>query len=250
MSRPSNEEFQVTDDAKSPKAYLISADGERVSFGDFLDRRQRASSKPVAAIAKEANVSRANYYLLRGDEQRPSLATAIALLSVLGLRSEVPGDDESTAIELRVYDGEDQWDLVFDWSEAERRRERLRFWTSTAAGLSAASAGVSAGAALGGVVGVAGIGLGGAVLPIAAPAVAAYLAYKYARRSHDVQRLASQGQPELAPPVARDDLIGDFKAAAEELSVEDLQALLDTMKAIRDGNSATGTDAGGPVAPR
>lgn len=222
---------------KPPRASVIAEDGTAVSFGEFLDQRKRASSKSIAAITKAAHVSRANYYLLLSNDQRPSLATAIALCSALGLHSEVPGNDELMSIDFRVHDGDQWWDVVFDWPEADRQRERDRFRRSATVGLSAAAGFPPWGL----VAGAAGLGLLGGGVPGAAVAVSTLLEVMNTRRSRDQQRVATGEHDEAATAVPKEDLIEDFKATAEEMSVEDLQVLLEAMKALREGRiSASG----------
>ena len=228
----------MAENTSSARAHITAADGTRWTFGEFLEHRQRLSDKSIKDVVKSAKISRANYYLLKGDEQRPTLATAVALFSALDLRCEVPPADDEFEVDLHVYDGDDRYDLVLNWTRGERSRARDRF-------LSSAGLGSAAGAALGGIGlgGVAAAALGGAVggvaFPVAGPLAASVLVaarqMKKAREQERKQQQSEGRKPEPTP--AKEDLIEDFKAAADEMSTEDLEALVAAMKALRDSNA-------------
>lgn len=227
---------------------MIACDGSgRWTFGKFLERRQRLSGKSVAGMVREAGVSRANYYLLLRDEQRPTLATAIALLSAMGLSCALPEDaNESSIGDLLIRDDQGEYSLVIDWSADERTRARERFWNSADIGLSAGLAylgGGAVGARLGGMAaGGALVGASGVAVPVVGPVVAAALAVRMLRRSRGraSERLgpADDGQPAVGE-VDKESLLQDFAATAEQLPTEDLEALLATMKAMREGVEIT-----------
>jgi transcriptional regulator with XRE-family HTH domain len=214
-------------------AEVIAGDKSSRSFGAYIKELKDLRGVKVTHLVADAGLSRANYYLLENDKQRPSLSTAIAVLNALGAETRVPApDDPDLTKDLDVQDGETLLALRINWSVSDRRRSREKFWTAAGVGLGAA-AGVgfasSAGAGLAGL-GLGGLGLGAAALipggvPIAGVAIAAKLL-----RDRSKAKIKTKG-PHAEKLDA--DVFADFSKTAEDMSTEELEALLEAMKAMR-----------------
>src|SRR4051794_4982165 len=138
-----------------------------VDFGDFLKSARKARATNVTHLTKQVGLSRANYYHLESG-QAPSLQTAIALLSALGMETRLPVRDDLDW-DLEILDGEDHYKLrIRNWTDEERRRSRARM---TSAGFSFSPWGAVRAAALIGMPGVAAGGGAGQGAAEAAPRV-------------------------------------------------------------------------------
>ncbi len=228
----------MAESTRSARAYVKAEDGTKWSFGEFLEQRRGLSGKSIQDVVKNAKISRASYYNLKDAKQRPTLTTAVALFSALDLRCELPTSDDEFEVDLHIYDGDNRYVLVLEWTADDRSRARDRF-------LSSADLGVAAGAALGGIGlgGVAAAALGGAAgaaaFPVAGPlAASVFIATRQMKKAREQQRMQQRRDGQKAAPApAKQELIDDFKAAADQMSTEDLEALLAAMKALRESNS-------------
>lgn len=217
---------------------------EETEFGDFLKSARKSRGANVTHITKQAGISRANYYHLENG-QAPSLPTAFALLSALGMEARLPdGDDPDWDLEIR--EGEHHYKLqIKNWTGEERRRSRARM---TAAGFKpwdAAHAASKVGA-------VAGVGALIAVAPGVAAGAAAVAAGAAAMGSAEAARLLrlrakerkadrlKRAEPEGREAASEEKVRIDFLQAAEGMSTEDLEALLEAMKEMQ----AQGTQEG------
>jgi transcriptional regulator with XRE-family HTH domain len=213
-------------------AIVTGPDGQVQSLGEFLRARKQACGLPVTRIAQAAGISRANYYLLEKDSQRPSLTTLDRLFDAMGLKTRVPDDqDPSHAADLVVLAGEEAYKVKVRWSAKERLKSRERY-------LSAASHGV--GIALGRlararradgtrgsldvaeIVAAAATPLGAAIVESALDAAA--LRLRERREAH---------QAEAAAAPSHDQVLEDLKQTAVSMSTEELEALLAVMKSMR-----------------
>jgi transcriptional regulator with XRE-family HTH domain len=204
-------------------------------FGDFLKATKKARGVNVTHLAKAAGLSRANYYHLEGDRQAPSIPTAVAILSALGMETRIPSeDDPDLDKDLDIVDGNDTYQLRINWSVEDRLRWRARMG---AAGWGTAATAV--------------VALIPGALPVAAAAAAAgasAVAAWYLRERADEKRAArtarasrpqSTRSAPREPAAGRGDVANaeqvreDFRKTAESMSTEDLEALLEAMRAMR-----------------
>lgn len=249
-------------------AVVTGPDGQVQSFGSFLRKRKEASGLPVTRIATAAGISRANFYLLEKDRQRPTLPTLVGLFTAMGLetvlpneqtdRSEPDGQDkkDGDGADLVVLVGDDAYRVEVRWSEQDRAKSRDRYLSTTSAGLGMLldAAGPALGAAAATRLLEGGPGLAAAsralgwrpgtlapAAPYVLPAAAVGSAlYATARRIAE-RRAADRAEAEAAP--SPEAVMADFKETAEAMSTEELEALLATMKAMRaaHGDSVDGT---------
>ena len=226
-------------------AEVLASDGSSRSFGSYLRELKTRNSVKITRLVADAGISRANYYLLESDKQRPSLATAVALLAVHEVETRVPSpDDPDLAKDLDMVDDGTLLALRINWSSEERRRSRDRFWTSAGIGLGAATgtrfAPWGAVGAFGLPVAAAGAAAAAALfpgsLPIAGVALAAKLLHE---RSKQKAGTTPGGETSEAAP---GDVMADFAKAAEDMSTEELEALLEAMKAMRAERDSGGRE--------
>jgi transcriptional regulator with XRE-family HTH domain len=213
----------------APRAVVRRGEKVLMSFGEFLKATKEARRVNVTHLVRTAGLSRANYYHLESDKQAPSLPTAIALLAALGMETRVPAaDDSKLDVDLGIVDGEKEYELRIAWSDEDRRRARAkaaRFVSSAAPGLSAVA--VIPGA-----------------LPLAAGAVAGAAAVLYLReRANEIGAVHASPDEELERRVkAQSDSIGldedslrdEIRRAAENLSREELKAVLEAIVGLRE----------------
>jgi len=101
---------------------IRSRDGRRVPLGRFIDRLAKHTQRPVTEIAREAQISRAYYYVLRDTEQTPSIETLANLLTSLGVDFRL-GDIEDDA-QFVVRSAGEEWliHLPYEGKQAARAR--------------------------------------------------------------------------------------------------------------------------------
>ncbi len=97
-------------------------DGTRVRLGDFIERLAKRTRRPVTEIARDAQISRAYYYVLRDSDQVPSIETLANLLTSLGVDFRL-GDVDDDA-QFVVRSDEDEWliQLPYQGKQAARAR--------------------------------------------------------------------------------------------------------------------------------
>lgn len=213
-------------------AVVTGPDGQVQSLGEFLRARKQACGLPVTRIVQAAGISRANFYLLEKDSQRPSLTTLVMLLGAMGLTTRLPADqDPSHAADLVVLAGEEAYKVEVRWSAEERSRSRERYVSAASYGLGAALyqlARARRADGTGGALGGAGI-VAAAAAPLAGAALASALAAT-ARRLRE-RREADQAEAAAAP--SHDQVLEDLKETAASMPTEELEALLAAMKSMR-----------------
>jgi len=91
-------------------------------LGRFLDRLAKATGRPITEIAREAQISRAYYYVLRDSDQTPSIETLANLLTSLGVDFRLGDRDDDAEFVVRT-DG-DEWlvRLPYEGKRAARAR--------------------------------------------------------------------------------------------------------------------------------
>ncbi len=93
-------------DVKRPVA-VRTRDRRTQPLGRFLDGLAKRAGRPVTEIARDAQVSRAYYYVLRDSDKTPSIETLANLLTSLGVDFRL-GDLEDDAEFVVRTDG-DEW---------------------------------------------------------------------------------------------------------------------------------------------
>ncbi len=227
---------------KDAAAVVTGRDGRVQSLGQFLRSRKQACGLPVTRIVEVAGISRANFYLLEKDSQRPSLSTLVSLFGAMGLETRLPAaEDPSQPADLVILVGEEAYKVDLRWTAEERSRSRARYVSAATSGLGAAidaldalvpTLGRLAGARLVGGTGGSpgGAGTFAAAAPIVVPALGSALAV-VARRLRE-RRDADRGEAAAAP--SQEDVLEDLKETAASMSTEELEALLAAMKAMRE----------------
>lgn len=239
-------------------AVVTGPDGTVQSLGEFLRACKQASGMSVTKIVQKAGISRANFYLLEKDNQRPALTTLVGLFGAMGFPSYIPTEpDPALAPDLVVAVGEDDFHVDLQWSAAERTKSRERYISAASTGLGAAlgvfgtSLGRQGGARLPmPVVGRTGaVGVVAAVAPVALPALGSALTM--AARHLRERRAANQSDAATAP--TQEEVFADLTKTAAAMSTEELEALLAAMKAMRpdsaDSPDDNATQPGTPGAP-
>lgn len=249
-------------------AVVTGPEGQVQSFGSFLRERKEASGLPVTRIATSAGISRANFYLLEKDRQRPTLPTLVGLFTAMGLETFLPNeradlfeqDGEGAGADLVVLVGEEAYRVEVRWSERDRAKSRERYLSTTSAGLgmlldvagpalgaAAASRLLEGGPSLTAASRALGLrpGTMGPAAPYVLPAAAVGSAlYATAKRIAE-RRAADRAEAEAAP--SPEMVMADFKETAEAMSVEELETLLATMKAMRSARRYSLDDTPGQV---
>jgi len=97
-------------------------DRMRQPLGRFLGVLAKATGRPVTEIAREAQISRAYYYVLRDSDQTPSIETLANLLTSLGVDFRLGDRDDDAEFVVRA-DG-DEWlvRLPYEGKRAARAR--------------------------------------------------------------------------------------------------------------------------------
>lgn len=212
-------------DRKPPRAVVVTSAGSEMTFGEFLKSEKVARGVNVTHLTRVAGLSRANYYHLEGDKQAPSLTTAVALLSALGLATRVPSPgDTDQDDDVQFTDGETEWALRIGWSSDDRERSRAR---AAAAGLTSAPGMAAAGLVPGGI-------------PIAAGAALTLAAALHLReRGRQREREKGRGDstesgPQPPPPrPTKAQLREDIQNALQGLTTSELEAVLELVDAVR-----------------
>ena len=91
-------------------------------LGRFLDRLAKGTGRPITEIARDAQISRAYYYVLRDSDQTPSIETLANLLTSLGVDFRLGDRDDDAQFVVRT-DG-DEWlvRLPYEGKRAARAR--------------------------------------------------------------------------------------------------------------------------------
>ncbi len=95
-------------------------DGRRVPLGRFIDRLAKQTDRPVTEIAREAQISRAYYYVLRDSDQTPSIETLANLLTSLAVDFRLGDVDDDAQFVVRSE--ADEWliQLPYEGKRAAR----------------------------------------------------------------------------------------------------------------------------------
>lgn len=217
---------------------VIGPRGEQ-PLGSFLRQCKDASGLPVTKIVEAAGISRANYYLLEKDNQRPSLATMVALLGAMGHEVSIPSPGGGDAVDLVVTLDGDRYDVDLRWSAEERAKSRDRYIATTASGVVAALGAASAlrpgAAAIGsGSLAVGGGAVAGPLLPLAGVigTVMGQAAFMAARRLAD--RRARRDNAQVQVERVKSEVLAEVERAADAMSTDDLEELLALMKAMQE----------------
>lgn len=220
-------------------AVVTGPDGQVQSLGQFLRARKQACGLPVTRIVEAAGISRANFYLLEKDGQRPSLTTLVMLLGAMGLTTRLPAaEDSAQAPDLEVVVGQEVYAVDLRWSGRERSRSRERYLSTASSGLGVAldafgpSLGQFAGVRLAGGAGARpGVaGMAAAAAPLVVPVLGSALAAT-ARRLRE-RRAVNEEEAAAAP--SQEEVLKDLKETAASMSTEELEALLAAMKSMRE----------------
>ncbi len=235
--------------AKSDSVAVVTGpDGATQSLGEFLRACKQASGMPVTRIVQRAGISRANFYLLEKDNQRPALTTLVGLFTAMGFPSSIPTEaDPATAPDLVVAVGEDEFQVDLQWSAAERTKSRERYLSAASTGLGVAlgvfgtSLGRQGGARLPtpAAGGPGAVGMAAAVAPVALPALGSAL--RMAARHLRERRAANQSDAAAAP--TQEEVFADLTKTAASMSTEELEALLAAMKAMRADSADSPDDS-------
>lgn len=201
------------------RAVVVRRDGSQTTFGQFLKSEKVARDVNVTHLTRVAGLSRANYYHLEGDKQAPSLTTAVALLSALGMATRVPSSgDTDQETDVQFTDGATEWALRIGWSRDDRERSRARV---VAAGMTSGPALAAASLVPGG-------------LPVAAGAVATMAAALHLRER--IRQRAERVECEPDSPQAhktKAQLREDIQRALRSLTKSELEAVLELVEAVR-----------------
>jgi len=84
-----------------------SRDGMQQPLGRFLGDLAKQTGRPVTEIAREAQISRAYYYVLRDSDQTPSIETLANLLTSLGVDFRLGDRDDEAEFVVRTEG--DEW---------------------------------------------------------------------------------------------------------------------------------------------
>lgn len=97
-------------------------DRMRQPLGRFLDVLAKGTGRPVTEIARDAQISRAYYYVLRDSDQTPSIETLANLLTSFGVDFRLGDRDDDAQFVVRT-DG-DEWlvRLPYEGKRAARAR--------------------------------------------------------------------------------------------------------------------------------
>lgn len=108
-------------DGSGPVA-IRSRDGRGVRLGRFIDRLAKHTDRPVTEIAREAQISRAYYYVLRDSDQTPSIETLANLLTSLGVDFRLGDVDDDAQFVVRSEGDEWLIHLPYEGKQAARAR--------------------------------------------------------------------------------------------------------------------------------
>ena len=101
---------------------IRSRDGRGVALGRFIDRLAKHTDRPVTEIAREAQISRAYYYVLRDSDQTPSIETLANLLTSLGVDFRLGDVDDDAQFVVRSEGDEWLIHLPYEGKQAARAR--------------------------------------------------------------------------------------------------------------------------------
>lgn len=228
-------------------AVVSGPDGTVQSLGEFLRACKQASGMSVTKIVEKAGISRANFYLLEKDNQRPALSTLVGLFGAMGFPTYIPTEpNPALASDLVVGVGDDEFQVDLQWSAAERTKSRERYLSAASTGFGAAlgvfgtSLGRHGGARLPlpAAGGPGAVGMVAAVAPVALPALGSALTM--AARQLRERRAANQSDAATAP--TQEEVFADLTTTAATMSIEELEALLAAMKAMRAGSAGSPDD--------
>src|SRR4051794_17934167 len=105
---------------------VTAPDGRSKSLAQFIDELSRRSPKPVTAIAEDAGLSRATFYLIRDKGQQPGLLTLASLLSSLGGVVRVPDKTRHPDLEVTIRGAIYRIDVKQPSGEIRRERRALQ----------------------------------------------------------------------------------------------------------------------------
>ena len=99
-----------------------SRDGMQQPLGRFLSDLAKQTGRPVTEIAREAQISRAYYYVLRDSDQTPSIETLANLLTSLGVDFRLGDRDDDAEFVVRTEGDEWLVRLPYEGKKAARAR--------------------------------------------------------------------------------------------------------------------------------
>ncbi len=99
-----------------------SRDGMQQPLGRFLSGLAKQTGRPVTEIAREAQISRAYYYVLRDSDQTPSIETLANLLTSLGVDFRLGDRDDDAEFVVRTEGEEWLVRLPYEGKKAARAR--------------------------------------------------------------------------------------------------------------------------------
>jgi len=101
----------------------VRARGHRaVPLGRFIDQLAKATRRPVTEIVREAQISRAYYYVLRDSDQTPSIETLANLLTALDVDFRLGDTDDAAQFVVRS-EGE-EWLIHLPYAGKQAARAR------------------------------------------------------------------------------------------------------------------------------
>lgn len=118
---PATKVGTVVAEGSGPVA-IRSRDGRRVPLGRFIDRLAKHTHRPITEIAREAQISRAYYYVLRDSDQTPSIETLANLLTSLGVDFRLGDVDDDAQFVVRSEGDEWLIHLPYEGKQAARAR--------------------------------------------------------------------------------------------------------------------------------
>jgi hypothetical protein len=97
-------------------------DHRAVPLGGFIDQLAKATRRPVTEIVREAQISRAYYYVLRDSDQTPSIETLANLLTALDVDFRLGDTDDAAQFVVRS-EGE-EWLIHLPYAGKQAARAR------------------------------------------------------------------------------------------------------------------------------
>ena len=97
-------------------------DHRAVPLGRFIDQLAKATRRPVTEIVREAQISRAYYYVLRDSDQTPSIETLANLLTALDVDFRLGDTDDAAQFVVRS-EGE-EWLIHLPYAGKQAARAR------------------------------------------------------------------------------------------------------------------------------
>lgn len=94
-----------------------------VGLGELLDLLVARSGRKVTEVVREAQISRAYFYVMRDGNQTPSLESLVRVLSALDAELQT-GDPEDGEPDLVVRSADDEWSVQLHYVGKSAARAR------------------------------------------------------------------------------------------------------------------------------